>query len=236
VNRIQPLLGSFVIWLVLTVPLAAQTGSVVDDAMLRNPPAEEWLTYGRDYAETRFSPLTLIDRTNVQRLRELWSQDIPGDQGLIEATPLVHDGVMYFASTWGVTFALDARTGEVKWKWDPGVVQGGRDVGGQTVINGATSRGVAIYNGKIYVGVTDGRLAALDAETGEIVWLRMTTPYGNSEYMITGAPRVYNGKVIIGNAGRRVPQRPRLRNRLRCGDGGAGLALLHRARRSVPGV
>jgi quinohemoprotein ethanol dehydrogenase len=185
----------------LALPLGAQPYGAVDDATLRNPPPGEWLTYGLNYAETRFSPLTLIDRGNVQRLRQAWTWDIPGEVGLIEATPLLHDGVLYGAGTWGFLYALDARTGRLKWKWDPAVVRGGRAGGGQTVINGATSRGVALYDGKVYAGLTDGRLVALDAETGDLVWVRMTLPYGNSEYMITGAPRVYNGNVIIGNGG-----------------------------------
>ena len=168
---------------------------------LRQSPPGEWLTYGLDHAETRFSPLTRITPENVKNLKSAWAWDIPGGSGQIEATPLVHDGVLYASGTWSVIFALDARTGALKWKWDPGIIRGGRTAGGQTVINGAPNRGVALYNGKVYAGLQDGRLVALDAATGAVVWVRMTIPYGNSEYVVTGAPRIVKGKVIIGNGG-----------------------------------
>ena len=113
----------------------------------------------------------------------------------------MHDGVLYGSGTWSVIFALDARSGALKWKWDPGIIRGGRTAGGQTVINGAPNRGVALYNGKVYAGLQDGRLVALDAATGNVVWVRMTIPYGNSEYVVTGAPRIVKGRVVIGNGG-----------------------------------
>ena len=168
---------------------------------LRQSPPGEWLTYGLDHAETRFSPLTRITPENVKNLKSAWAWDIPGGSGQIEATPLVHDGVLYASGTWSPIFALDARTGALKWKWDTGIIRGGRAAGGQTVINGAPNRGVALYNGKVYAGLQDGRLVALDAATGAVVWVRMTIPYGNSEYAITGAPRVVKARVIIGNGG-----------------------------------
>ncbi len=179
----------------------SQPTSAVTTERLRTAPPGEWLTYGLDHAETRFSPLTRITPETVKNLTSAWTWDIPGGSGQIEATPLVHDGVLYASGTWSVIFALDARTGAVKWKWDPGIIRGGRTAGGQTVINGAPNRGVALYNGKVYAGLQDGRLVALDAATGNLVWVRMTIPYGNSEYVVTGAPRIVKGKVIIGNGG-----------------------------------
>ena len=105
----------------LAVP-SAQTrpASGVTAERLRQPPPGEWLTYGLDHAETRFSPLTGITVDNVKQLQSAWTWDIPGGPGQIEATPLVHDGVLYASGTWSVIFALDARTGALKWKWDPG--------------------------------------------------------------------------------------------------------------------
>ncbi len=199
---------TLVIAALTSAAVAVEQNGTVTDAVLRNPPSGEWLTYGLDYAETRYSRLDRINATNVHRLTQAWTWDIRGPGGAagpgstqIEATPLVHDGVMYAAGVWSYLFALDARTGAVKWTWDPAVVRGGIAAGGHTVINGSPTRGVAIYNGKIYAGLQDGRLVALDAKTGDLIWVRMTTPYGNSEYVVTGAPRIVNGKVIIGNGG-----------------------------------
>ena len=104
--------------------LSAQAPRQVDDAALLKPPVEEWITYGRDYAETHHSPLTGIDQTNVTRLGLAWSVEV-GSQGKIETTPLVHDGVLYGTSTWSVVFAIDVRTGTLKWRWDPALVKGG---------------------------------------------------------------------------------------------------------------
>jgi len=199
------------LWLLLVgstlpaFPLPAQTGRPVDAAALLDPPAAEWLTYGRDYAETHFSPLRQIDSGNVDRLRLAWSLEV-GSEDRVEATPLVWNGTLYATTTWSVVFAADAVTGELKWRWDPGIVRGGPDAGGPSICCGPVNRGVALYDGKVYAGLLDGRLVALDAETGRIVWIVQTTPRGQ-DYSITGAPRVVKGKVIIGNGGAEFPVR-----------------------------
>jgi quinohemoprotein ethanol dehydrogenase len=179
--------------------LSAQAPRQVDDATLLKPPAEEWVTYGRDYAETHHSPLTGIDQTNVNRLGLAWSVEV-GSQGKIETTPLVHDGVLYGTSTWSVVFAIDVRTGTLKWRWDPALVKGGFSEGGARTCCGPVNRGVALYKGRVYVGLLDGRLVALNAQTGHVDWVVQTTPAG-SDYSITGAPRIVKGKVLIGNGG-----------------------------------
>ena len=94
----------------------------IDDAALRdaNARAGEWITHGRTYAETRFSPLKQIDSTNVKTLGLAWSFDTDTTRGL-EATPIIVDGVMYTTGSWSVVFAIDARTGKQLWKWDPQV-------------------------------------------------------------------------------------------------------------------
>jgi len=188
--------------LVSSATVSALHGQVrtVEDRDLLEAAAGEWLSYGRDFAESRYSPLDEINRENVNRLGLAWSWEIQGTQGRLESTPLVRDGVMYATGTWSVVFALDALTGEVKWKWDPGIVRGGRQGGGPTYCCGPVNRGVALYGDKVYAGLLDGRLVALDAETGRVVWARQTTPRGE-EYSITGAPRVVKGQVIIGNGG-----------------------------------
>jgi quinohemoprotein ethanol dehydrogenase len=181
-------------------PAVGQTGpdrEAVDDAALMHAAdsGREWLTYGRDYAETRFSPLTQIDSRNVGRLGLAWTYDTGTVRGL-EATPLVSNGVLYATTSWSNVFALDARSGKPLWTWD---AQVDRAYGPRACCD-VVNRGVALYEGKVFVGVLDGRLAALDAKTGELLWQVQTTD-PDQPYTITGAPRVIDGKVIIGNGG-----------------------------------
>lgn len=179
----------------LSLSATPSSGQRVDDATLAAAPASEWLSYGRDYAETRYSPLDQITTENVDRLGLAWTWDFAGTGGgNLQVTPLVSDGVMYLTGAWNVVYAVDTRTATLKWKWDPALARQGGPRGGP-------NRGVALYEGKVYVGLVDGRLVALDAETGTPVWSQQTTPWGIREYNITGAPRVVNGKVIIGNGG-----------------------------------
>jgi PQQ-dependent dehydrogenase (methanol/ethanol family) len=179
--------------------LSAQQPRQVDDATLLEPPAEVWVGHGRDYAETRHSPLARIDRSNVAQLSEAWSAEV-GSQGKIETTPIVWNGTLYGTSTWSVVYAVDARSGALKWRWDPALVKGGYSEGGARYCCGPVNRGVAIYKGRVYVGLLDGRLVALDADSGRVAWSVQTTPVG-SDYSITGAPRIVKGKVVIGNGG-----------------------------------
>ncbi|QQS49559.1 MAG: PQQ-dependent dehydrogenase, methanol/ethanol family [Acidobacteriota bacterium] len=169
----------------------------VDDTVLRDVEARpgEWLNHGRDYSEQRFSPLKKVNSETIRDLGLAWSFDTQTDRGL-EATPIVVDGVMYTTGSWSKVFALDARTGALKWSWDPRVP---RSYGSKTCCD-VVNRGVAVYKGKVYVGVLDGRLAALDAATGKVAWEQVTVDQ-NVPYTITGAPRVVKGRVIIGNGG-----------------------------------
>src|SRR5262245_30051991 len=169
----------------------------IDDTALSKADARagEWITYGRNYAETRFSPLKQIDAMNVKGLGLAWVFDTQTDRGL-EATPLVAGGVMYTTGSWSIVYALDARTGKQLWKWDPLVPH---RYGARACCD-VVNRGVALYKGKVYVGTLDGRLAALDAATGKLVWSVLTVDQSKM-YTITGAPRVVKGKVIIGNGG-----------------------------------
>jgi quinohemoprotein ethanol dehydrogenase len=183
----------------LALTLFAQAPRHVDDATLLRPPDGEWVSYGRDYHETHHSPLKQIDQGNVGRLGVAWSVEV-GSQGKIETTPIVWDGMLFGTSTWSVVYAVDIRTGTLKWKWDPGLVKGGFSQGGPRFCCGPVNRGVAIYKGRVYVGLLDGRLVSLDARTGDIVWSVQTTPAG-TDYSITGAPRIVKGKVLIGNGG-----------------------------------
>ncbi|MGB2573031.1 MAG: PQQ-dependent dehydrogenase, methanol/ethanol family, partial [Henriciella sp.] len=156
---------------------------------------EEWLTYGGTYDEQRHSGLTQINLDNVDELGVAWTYDLATARG-VESTPIVVDGVMYVTSAWSVVHALDARTGEELWVYDPDV---DRAVGVKACCD-VVNRGVAVWEGKIFVGVIDGRLEALDAETGALIWSRVTVDQ-SKPYTITGAPRVVKGNVLIGNGG-----------------------------------
>ena len=146
------------------VPRDAAGQRGVDAAAIREGPPGEWLTYGRDYAETHYSPLAEIDASNVHRLGVAWSWDLPKTGARLEATPLVSDGVIYATAPLSLVFALDARTGQEKWHWDPGIPD--EEQGGPSVCCGDVNRGVALYDDKVYAGLLDGRLVALDRETG----------------------------------------------------------------------
>jgi quinohemoprotein ethanol dehydrogenase len=156
----------------------------------------EWPTYGRDAAETHYSPLAQINASNVARLELAWSTEI-GTQGNLEATPLMVDGVLYASGPWNVVLAIDARTGAIKWRYDPEIPR----QGGPRICCGPVNRGVALANGKVFVGQLDGRLVALDQSTGAKVWEAQTSIDPADAYTITGAPRMVKGKVIIGNGG-----------------------------------
>ena len=154
-----------------------------------------WLTHGRTYNEQRFSPLKDINEQNVGQLGLAWFYDLDTHRGQ-EATPLVVDGKMYFTTAWSKVVALNAATGALLWTFDPKVPP-------ETAVNACcdvVNRGVAAWQGKLFLGTLDGRLIALDAATGKSAWETLTVDR-NYRYTITGAPRVVKGKVIIGNGG-----------------------------------
>lgn len=155
----------------------------------------EWMAPGRTYDEQRFSPLDRIRDSNVAGLGLAWYADLPVDRG-VEASPLMIGGVLYNIEPWNVTVAYDARTGRELWRFDPKV---DRDTGKLACCDIVT-RGVAAWNGRIILATLDGRLIALDARTGKPVW-SVNTFEPVWPYTITGAPRVFDGKVLIGNAG-----------------------------------
>lgn len=169
----------------------------VDTARILKADAEpgNWLTHGRTYGEQRFSPLKAINAETVSKLGLAWSYDLELPRGA-EATPLVVDGVMYVTSAWSVVHAIDAKTGRRLWVFDPKVDR----TSGAKACCDVVNRGVAVYAGKVFVGVIDGRLAAVDARTGSLAWEAVTVDQ-RQPYTITGAPRAANGLVYIGNAG-----------------------------------
>lgn len=158
--------------------------------------SSDWPTVGLDYAETRYSKLKLITTENVKNLGLMWTHNLESSRG-VEATPVVVDGIMYVTASWSVVHAIDVRTGKKIWTFDPEVP---RDIGYKGCCD-VVNRGVALHRGKIFVGAYDGRLIALDAVTGKKVWEQDTFINRTHSYTITGAPRVVNGKVVIGNGG-----------------------------------
>jgi len=184
---------------VLLVSAASRTD--VDNA--------QWLMTGRDFAETRYSPLKEINADTVGKLGLVWYLDTASEPGAIEATPIEANGVLYTTLTWNVVIAVDAKTGKLLWRFDPHIARRNFAPGtlgtpgavriGPTVI-GPMNRGPAYYDGKVYEGLLDGRLIALDAATGKLAW-EVQTINPDSDYSITGAPRVIGGRVFIGNGG-----------------------------------
>ena len=187
--------------IVLLLVGAAITGTAAAARYARPatlPADAEWALHGRDAAETRYSPLTQIDTSNVAQLTVAWSWDIPKTGARIESTPIVVDGVLYGTGAMSFVFALDAHTGVEKWHYDPRIPS--RAEGGPRACCGNVNRGVAVHGDRVFVGLLDGRLVALNRANGSLIWSVQTTPAG-AFYTITGAPRVIGDRVIIGNAG-----------------------------------
>lgn len=155
-----------------------------------------WMSHGRTYDEQRYSPLDRVNAGNVGQLGMAWTTKLDIDSGT-EATPLVVDGVMYTTGAFSIVYAINAASGELLWKYDPKVPAENLGQG----CCGPVNRGVAVWQGKVYVGSFDGRLIALDAGTGQPVWSVDTLIDRSKSYSITGAPRIVKGKVLIGNGG-----------------------------------
>ncbi|HEY1899612.1 MAG TPA: PQQ-dependent dehydrogenase, methanol/ethanol family [Steroidobacteraceae bacterium] len=175
---------------------AARQFGNIGPARLLNPAAGDWLTTGGDYGKTHFSGLDQINRQTAARLGFAWEYDTGTRRGL-EATPIVVDGVLYGSGEFGRVYALDAATGRPIWTFDP-------HVDGQLTRKAccdAVNRGVAVWQGLVYVAAFDGRLFALNAATGAIVWQADTIIDKTRGYTSTGAPQVAGRVVVIGNAG-----------------------------------
>jgi quinohemoprotein ethanol dehydrogenase len=170
----------------------------VDAQRLVNARTEpgNWMTHGGSYFEQRFADLTQINAGNVKQLGLAWYADLDTNRGQ-EATPIVVDGTMYTTTAWSKVMALDAVTGKVKWRFDPRVDK----QRGHSACCDVVNRGVAVWNGLVFVAALDGRLIALDAATGKPKWTSQTFIDTAKPYTMTGAPRVVKGLVIIGNGG-----------------------------------
>ena len=167
-----------------------------DEAIADESQTGNWLAYGRTHNERRFSPSDQIDSGNVADLKVDWFLDLPRDVGLV-STPLVVDGTLYFTGTMNVIRAVDAATGELLWEYDPEVA---KEVAGKRKIGWKHNRGISFYEGKLFAATWDGRLFALDAKSGREIWTVRTFDMERSLY-ITGTPKAFKGKVLIGNGG-----------------------------------
>ena len=171
-------------------PAAQDMGSDVGASSMPN----DWLGFGRTSGEQHFSPLTQIDQHTVAKLGLAWSLDLP--LGNSVSAPIEVSGVLYIATGYSVVRAIDAVSGRVLWTYDPKAPE----VSGIKLRQGWGIRGLAYEAGRIFVGTHDGRLVALDAKTGAVDWTQQTLPQNDASF-ISGPPRVFDGKVIIGFGG-----------------------------------
>lgn len=154
----------------------------------------DWPAFGRTYGEQHYSPLHEINPATVSRLGLVWSADLPA--GNPATGPIEVGGTIYTATGYSVARAFDARSGKLLWTYDPHAPE----ASGHKLRQGWGSRGIAYWNGKVYIATQDGRLIAIDANTGQPVWSVAT--FGRDEQrFISGPPRAFDGMVIIGNAG-----------------------------------
>jgi alcohol dehydrogenase (cytochrome c) len=182
--------------LTIALLLAGTAGSYAADVTyerLRNPEPQNWLMNHRDFGSHRFSPLDLINKTNVKNLKLAFAVPLGGKAGneYVEATPLVDNGFMYITDVWGVVYKIDVRPGkqgQVLWKMDPGQQKPDRN------------RGVALW-GNLVMSVTgyDGRIIATDAETGQIVWDKQHGDQPDLEF--SAAPLALKDTIVIGASG-----------------------------------
>lgn len=182
---------------VLAMPVWA---GPVDSKRLQQADNEpgQWLGIGRTYDEQRYSPLSKINENTVKDLALTWFADFDTNRGQ-ESSPLVIDGMLFVTTAWSKVYAFDAKSGKALWNFDPKVAGGTGIKGCCDVVN----RGLAAYGNNLYLGAYDGRLIALDQKTGKVVWEVDSVDQAKS-YTITGAPRVANGKVFIGNGGAEI--------------------------------
>lgn len=154
----------------------------------------DWPGFGGDSDETHYSPLAEITADNIDQLGLAWSMDLP--LGNSVSAPLAVDGVLYVVTGYSIVRAIDAPTGKLLWEYDPEVPE----AAGDKLRQGWGMRGIAYGEGRIFVPTHDGRMIALDARDGTVVWTAQTLPRDDASF-ISGPPRYFDGKVIIGFGG-----------------------------------
>jgi quinohemoprotein ethanol dehydrogenase len=173
----------------------AGAATVIDNAALANSQdGSNWPAFGRTFSEDHYSPLAQINEGNIARLGLAWSLNLDVSNSI--TAPLAVDGVVYLGAGHGVVYAADARTGRQLWRYDAKAPQ----AAGKKLRVAWGIRGIAFWQGRVYTGTSDGRLIALNARDGTVAWSVQTVDPKNG-YTITGAPRAFNGKIIIGFSG-----------------------------------
>ncbi len=166
--------------------------ALVTDERLENPEPGNWLMFRRTYDGAGYSPLDQIDTRNVDELVPVWSVSTGITEGH-QAPPLVNDGVMFVTTPLNYLLAIDARDGDVLWRYQ-------RQMPFDIQIMHPTNRGVALYGDKVYMATTDAVVVALDAVTGEVVWETPVEDY-NGGYYMTLAPLAVRGQILVGVSG-----------------------------------
>ena len=186
----------------------------------KSPEARNWLMYLREYNSWSYSPLDRINTRNVADLVPVWTMSTGTAEGH-QAPPIVNDGVMFITTPFNQVIAIDAKTGDLLWRYRhqmPADIRMGHP----------TNRGVALYGDKVYTATSDARVVALDAKTGAVVWNKAVENYNNGYYM-TIAPLAARGTHHGRRLGRRA-RHSRLRHRARREYRRASLEDLHRPR------
>src|SRR5262245_2746821 len=202
-------IGHWVVFFIVVASICTGTwivlaqSSRLDDSALKNAWRNgEWVTHGNDPGEKRYSPLDQINTSNVNRLGLAWTLAVGEGGGNQEATPLVWNGVLYGITNWSIVFAADARSGKELWRYDPKVDRTFATPGANRgICCGVVNRGVALHDGKVLAPVIDGRMVALDAASGKLLWSTRLLAEDSTGYAITMAPRVARDMVIVGVAG-----------------------------------
>ena len=202
--------ASFALSLVLFSPLirsapAAGGGKGIVAApafsteQLNQAPQDNWITNGGSLKNQRYSPLKDINASNVHQLKGVWLTHLKGSgiasKYSAEAQPLVYEGVIYVSTGANDVFAVSVETGKILWEYKARL-----DDSMSTVCCGWLSRGVALGEGKVYIGQLDGKLVALDQKTGKVAWKKQAGDWRKG-YTLTAAPLYVDGKVITGTAG-----------------------------------
>jgi alcohol dehydrogenase (cytochrome c) len=164
----------------------------VSDARLRNPEAENWLMFRREYSGSGYSPLAQITPQNVSRLRPVWTLSTGVTEGH-QSPPIVNDGVMYITTPLNLVYAVNAATGDVLWQYR-------RTLPFDLSLIHPTNRGAALYGDKVYMATSDAVVVALNARTGEVVWEKPVADYKAGYYM-TMAPLAASGRIMVGVSG-----------------------------------
>jgi quinohemoprotein ethanol dehydrogenase len=211
-RRMRGLLAGFsgiVLFTWVTLAVGQQPKKIDDKVLKVAGKGTEWTMNGMDWGEQRYSTMAQINPENVGKLAPAWSYDLGPGGGNQQATPLYSNGVLYTVTNWSIVAAVDAKTGKQLWRYDPDADRTMTQPGKSRLCCGVNSRGVALYEGKVLVPVVDGRMQALDAATGKLLWSSWAIPEPKngeySPYSLTMSARVAKGKVFIGNAGAEFP-------------------------------